>query len=132
MCYSKPMEITATVNEETQCISLVGLYDLFIDGKRIGRATGERPLEYRSDWEFDYMIQKYSDEGNILFITNTSGGDLRVQLKPDTPLANMSMTFIDIDIDYPQRPSENVLVMDDGSINVCLRNGSAGSSSGPK
>lgn len=46
MCYSKPMEITATVNEETQCISLVGLYDLFIDGKRIGRGmTQEEILE---------------------------------------------------------------------------------------
>ena len=46
MCYSKPMEITTTVNEETQCISLVGLYDLFIDGKRIGRGmTQEEILE---------------------------------------------------------------------------------------
>lgn len=46
MCLSKPMEITATVNEETQCISLVGLYDLFIDGKRIGRGmTQEEILE---------------------------------------------------------------------------------------
>ncbi len=35
------------------------------------------------------------------------------------------MSFIDIDMDYPDRPSENVMVMDDGSINVCLR------SSGP-
>ena len=46
MCYSKSMEITATVNEETQCISLVGLYDLFIDGNRIGRGmTQEEILE---------------------------------------------------------------------------------------
>ena len=58
-------------------------------------------------------------------LTHEAGGDLRVQLKPDTPLANMSMTFIDSDMDYPRRPSENVLVFEDGSINVCLR------SSGP-
>lgn len=100
-------------------------WTIYLNGQDYGRATDERPLEYRSDWEFDYKIQKYSDEGNILFITNTSGGDLRVQLKPDTPLANMPITFIDIDMDYPQRPSENVLVFEDGSINVCLR------SSGP-
>ena len=52
-------------------------------------------------------------------------GKNRLQLKPDTPLANMSMTFIDSDMEYPQRSSENVLVFEDGSINVCLR------SSGP-
>lgn len=101
-------------------------WTIYLNGQDYGRATDERPLEYRSDWEFDYKIQKYSDEGNILFITNTSGEDLRVQLKPDTPLANMSMTFIDIDMDYPQRPSENVLVFEDGSINVCLRAGPMG------
>lgn len=36
-------------------------------------------------------------------------------------LTNMSMTFIDSNMEYPQRSSENVMVMDDGSINVCLR-----------
>ena len=105
-------------------------WTIFLNGQDYGRVTRESPLEYRSDWEFDRKIQKYSEEDNILWITNSSGSDLRLQLKPDTPLTNMSMTFIDSDIDYPQRPSENVLVMDDGSINVCLRNGSAGSSSG--
>lgn len=96
-------------------------WTIYLNGQDYGRATGERPLEYRSDWEFDHKIRKHIDEGNILFITNASGGDLRVQLKPDTPLANMSMTFIDIDKEYSSRPSENVIVMDDGSINVCLR-----------
>lgn len=105
-------------------------WTIYLNGQDYGRATDETPLEYRSSWEFDLKIEKYSDEGNILWITNSSGSDLRLQLKPDTPLTNMSMTFIDSDIDYPQRLSENVLVMDDGSINVCLRNGSAGSSSG--
>lgn len=36
-------------------------------------------------------------------------------------LTNMSMTFIDSNMEYPQRSSENVMVMDDGNINVCLR-----------
>lgn len=107
-------------------------WTIYLNGQDYGRATGETPLEYRSDWEFDFKIQVYSSEGNILRITNTSDGDLRIKLKPDVVLPNMSMTFIDDDLDYQERPSENVLVMDDGSINVCLRNGSAGSSSGPK
>lgn len=47
MCYSKPMEITATVNEETQCVSLVGLYDLFIDGQRIGRGMTQEEIVQR-------------------------------------------------------------------------------------
>ena len=98
-------------------------WTIYLNGQDYGRATGETPLEYRSEWEFDHKIQKYSDEGNILWITNSSGSDLRLQLKPDTPLTNMSMTFIDSDIDYPQRLSENVLVFDDCSINVCLRPG---------
>lgn len=104
-------------------------WTIYLNGQDYGRATGERPLEYRSDWEFDNMIRILTDEGNILFIINASGGDLRVQLKPDTPLANMSMTFIDIDKEYSSRPSENVIVMDDGSINVCLRSSGP---SGPK
>ena len=107
-------------------------WTIYLNGQDYGRATDETPLEYRSDWEFDFKIQVYSSEGNILRITNTSDGDLRIKLKPDVVLPNMSMTFIDDDLDYQERPSENVTVMDDGSINVCLRNGSAGSSSGPK
>ena len=107
-------------------------WTIYLNGQDYGRATYETPLEYRSDWEFDFKIQVYSSEGKILRITNTSDGDLRIKLKPDVVLPNMSMTFIDDDLDYQGRPSENVTVMDDGSINVCLRNGSAGSSSGPK
>lgn len=100
-------------------------WTIYLNDQDYGRATDDIPLDYRSDWEFDYKIQAYSGEGNILYITNTSGSDLRLRLKPDTVLPNTSMSFIDIDMDYPDRPSENVLVMDDGSINVCLR------SSGP-
>lgn len=106
-------------------------WTIFLNGQDYGRVTRESPLEYRSNSKFDFMLQKHVDQENILWITNSSGGDLRLQLKPDTVLANMSMTFIDGDSDvgYPQRPSENVLIFDDGSINVCLRNGSSGSSS---
>lgn len=100
-------------------------WTIYLNGQDYGRATSERPLDYRSNWEFDFKIQVYSSEGNILCITNTSDVDLRIKLKPDVVLPNMSMTFIDDDLDYHERPSENVLVMDDGSINVCLR------SSGP-
>ena len=96
-------------------------WTIYLNGQDYGRATDETPLEYRSDWEFDFKIQVYSSEGNILRITNTSDGDLRIKLKPDVVLPNMSMTFIDRDMGYPERPSENVTVMDDGSINVCLR-----------
>jgi hypothetical protein len=38
----------------------------------------------------------------------------------------MSISFIDRDMNYPERPSENVMVMDDGSINVCLRSSGMG------
>lgn len=39
MCLAKPMVINCVGGEEeTQCVSLVGLYDIFIDGKRVGRA----------------------------------------------------------------------------------------------
>lgn len=100
-------------------------WTIYLNDQEYGQATAMTPLEYRSNWEFDFMIQKYSDEGNILWITNSSGGDLRIKLKPDAVLPNMSMSFIDSDMVYPERPSENVMVMDDGSINVCLR------SSGP-
>ena len=96
-------------------------WTIYLNGQDYGRATDETPLEYRSDWEFDFKIQVYSSEGNILRITNTSDGDLRIKLKPDVVLPNMSMTFIDDDLDYQERPSENVTVMDDGSVNVCLR-----------
>lgn len=96
-------------------------WTIYLNGQDYGRATSEQPLDYRSDWEFDFKIQVYSSEGNILRITNTSDGDLRIKLKPDVVLPNMSMTFIDDDLDYQERPSENVTVMDDGSINVCLR-----------
>lgn len=97
-------------------------WTIYLNDQEYGQATAMSPLEYRSNWEFDFKIQKYSDEGNILWITNSSGGDLRIKLKPDTVLPNTSMSFIDRDMDYPERPSENVMVMDDGSINVCLRN----------
>ena len=100
-------------------------WTIYLNDQDYGRATGENPLDYRSEWEFDFKIEMYGDEGNILWITNRSGGDLRIKLKPDAVLPNMSMSFIDRDMDYPERPSENVMVMDDGSINVCLR------SSGP-
>ena len=96
-------------------------WTIYLNGQDYGRATDDTPLEYRSDWEFDFKIQVYSSEGNNLWITNTSDGDLRIKLKPDAVLPNMSMTFIDSDMDYPERPSENVTVMDDGSVNVCLR-----------
>ncbi len=96
-------------------------WTIYLNDQDYGRATDDIPLDYRSDWEFDYKIQAYSGEGNILYITNTSGSDLRIKLKPDTVLPNTSMTFIDSDMDYPERPSENVTVMDDGSVNVCLR-----------
>lgn len=102
-------------------------WTVFLNDQDYGQVTSENPLEYRSNWEYDYKIQTYLDEGNILWITNSSGGDLRIKLKPDTVLPNMSMSFIDRDMDYPERPSENVMVMDDGSINVCLRsNGPSG------
>ena len=100
-------------------------WTIYLNDQEYGQATAMTPLEYRSNWEFDFMIQNYVDESNTLWIRNSSDGDLRIKLKPDTVLPNTSMTFIDSDMDYPQRPSENVLVMDDGSINVCLR------SSGP-
>lgn len=107
-------------------------WTIYLNGQDYGRATSEQPLDYRSDWEFDFKIRLYGDEGNTLWITNSSGSDLRLQLKPDTPLANMSMTFIDSDMVYSQRPSENVLVFEDGSINVCLRNsGPSGPILGP-
>ena len=96
-------------------------WTIYLNGQDYGRATSEQPLDYRSDWEFDFKIRLYGDEGNTLWITNTSDGDLRIKLKPDTVLPNTSMSFIDSDMDYPERPSENVMVMDDGSINVCLR-----------
>ena len=100
-------------------------WTIYLNDQEYGQATAMSPLEYRSNWEFDFKIQSYSDEGNTLWITNNSGGDLRIKLKPDAVLPNTSMSFIDSDMDYPARPSENVVVMDDGSINVCLR------SSGP-
>ena len=96
-------------------------WTIYLNDQDYGRATGENPLDYRSEWEFDYKIQKYSDEGNTLWIRNSTDDDLRIKLKPDAVLPNTSMSFIDSDMDYPERPSENVMVMDDGSINVCLR-----------
>lgn len=47
MCLSKPMTITPTDEEETQCMSLVGLYDLFIDGERVGRAMTQEEITQR-------------------------------------------------------------------------------------
>ena len=100
-------------------------WTIYLNDQDYGRATDDTPLDYRSDWEFDFKIRVYVDEGGTLWIKNSSDGDLRIKLKPDTVLPNMSMSFIDRDMGYPERPSENVTVMDDGSINVCLR------SSGP-
>ena len=96
-------------------------WTIYLNDQEYGQATGENPLDYRSEWEFDFKIRVYVDEGGTLRIENSSDGDLRIKLKPDTVLPNMSMSFIDRDMDYPERPSENVTVMDDGSINVCLR-----------
>ena len=96
-------------------------WTIYLNDQDYGRATDDTPLDYRSDWKFDFKIRVYVEEGNTLWIRNNSVGDLRIKLKPDTVLPNTSMSFIDIDMDYQDRPSENVLVMDDGSINVCLR-----------
>lgn len=97
-------------------------WTLFLNGQEYGRYTAMDPIEYSSDWNFDYKITvSFFGPDNTLWIQNRSGGDLRVTLKPDVKLANTPMKFVDSDIFFPTRPSENVLVGDDGSINVCLR-----------
>lgn len=47
MCLSKPDVIDVTNAPETQCMSLVGLYDMFIDGKRVGRAMTQEEIAQR-------------------------------------------------------------------------------------
>ena len=47
MCLSKPDVIDVTNALETQCMSLVGLYDMFIDGKRVGRAMTQEEIAQR-------------------------------------------------------------------------------------
>lgn len=75
------------------------------------------------------------EDGFLTRLENRTSECIRIDfnyngdVQPDTPLANMSMTFIDIDKEYSSRPSENVIVMDDGSINVWLRSSGP---SGPK
>lgn len=47
MCLSKPDVIDVTNAPETQCMSLVGLYDMFIDGERVGRAMTQEEIAQR-------------------------------------------------------------------------------------
>lgn len=47
MCLSEPEVIDVTNAPETQCMSLVGLYDMFIDGKRVGRAMTQEEIAQR-------------------------------------------------------------------------------------
>lgn len=47
MCLSDPDVIDVTNAPETQCMSLVGLYDMFIDGKRVGRAMTQEEIAQR-------------------------------------------------------------------------------------
>lgn len=96
-------------------------WTVIINGQDYGRYTSEDPMEYYGSWQFDYLIQMGWDDGGWFYITAQQAGNIRVTLKPDSrPSTVDHWQFEDRSMMSGSSPSKNVMVGDDGSINVCL------------
>lgn len=96
-------------------------WTVIINGEDYGRYTMEDPMDYYGSWKFDNRIRMGWEGDNWFYIVTQRAGNTRITLKPDSrPSTIDKWRFEDVGMLVEPTPSQNVMVGDDGSINVCL------------
>lgn len=95
---------------------------IYLNGREFGPFGEFNPIDYAGRWEFDWMIS-CGVINNDLYISNTSGGDLKISIVPEVVVRGYVPSLGDSDSLYGIREVSEMAVFDTntGAIQVCLR-----------